>query len=187
MLNPQAENVATPIRENRQRQIDGLAAHDRLIANLHAERIEEHDRIQRLEQAALPGGDLRHDRIGDRADQIRHTSTAYISCQERLNLSHRQAPGVEPDDLVVEPREAPLVFPDELRLEGAFPITRHLDVHRAVISEHGPLADADEGVTLVKRASGGRTRLRRYVRSPEGRANAKRIDNRRSNPNRGND
>ena len=54
--------------------------------------------------------------------------------EERLNLTHRQPAAVERDDLVVEAREASLVFANQLRLERALTIPRHLDRHRPVSS-----------------------------------------------------
>ena len=57
--------------EDGQRQINGPAPDQPFVANLHPQRVEEHHRIEWLERPALPRRDLRHDRIGDRTDQVR--------------------------------------------------------------------------------------------------------------------
>ena len=50
LLDPQTEDVAVPIGQHRQRQIDRFAAHDAFVAHLDAERIEEDDRIDAIER-----------------------------------------------------------------------------------------------------------------------------------------
>ena len=49
------EDVARAVGQHAERQVDRLAAHHRFVANLDAQRVEEHDRIHRLERARLPG------------------------------------------------------------------------------------------------------------------------------------
>jgi hypothetical protein len=127
LLDPDAQDVAGPVRQYRQGQRDGFAPHHGLIADLDAEGIEEDHRIQRLERPALPRRHFRNHGIGDRADQIRRDVHGIHLFQERLNLADRQAARRQRDDLVVEAREAPLVFPDQLWLERALAIARHLD------------------------------------------------------------
>jgi hypothetical protein len=60
------------------------------------------------------------------------TSTACRS-GERLSLAHRESARIERHDLVVEAREAPLVFADEPRVETAVPVARHRERQGAVI------------------------------------------------------
>jgi hypothetical protein len=54
----------------------------------------------------LPSRHFRDDILGDGADQIRETSIARLY-QEGLNLTDRQAAGMEPDDFVINAPEAP--------------------------------------------------------------------------------
>jgi hypothetical protein len=86
------------------------------VADLHAQGDEEDHGIDALERTRLPRRDLG---------------------EKRLNLAHRQAARIERNDLVVEAGEAALVFANELRLERALAIARHLDWHRAVVGQHG--------------------------------------------------
>ncbi len=57
--------------------------------------------------------------------------------EEGLNLAHRQAPRVEGEDLVVKAREPARVLGNELRLERARAIARHLEIQRPVVGEDG--------------------------------------------------
>jgi hypothetical protein len=50
--------------------------------------------------------------------------------------------------LVVEPREAPLVFANELGSKRPLAIAWHLDRHRTVIGEHRAAAEAAELIAL---------------------------------------
>ena len=47
LLDPNPQDVARAVRQHRQGEIHGFAAHHGLIANLHAERVEEDDGIER--------------------------------------------------------------------------------------------------------------------------------------------
>lgn len=135
LLDPNAQDVATPIGQHGERQID-LDPHRGLVTNLHAERIEEHDGIQRLERSALPGGHFGDHRIGDRAGQIGRDVDGIRLAKEGLDFPDGQAAGVQRDDLLVEPREPALVLADQLRLKGAVAITRHVDRDRSVVRQH---------------------------------------------------
>ena len=63
------------------------------------------------------------------------TSTAYIFCEEGLDLAHRHATRVERENLVVEASEPTLVLGNQLRLERALAIARHVDRQRAVVRQ----------------------------------------------------
>ena len=79
LLDPDAQDVPGPVRQDREREIHRLAPDGRLLANLDAQGIEEDHRIHRLERPLLPRRGLRDDRIGDRLIRSGDTSTAYIS------------------------------------------------------------------------------------------------------------
>ena len=137
LLDPDPEDVARAVRQDGQGQIHGLAADDRFIADLHAQGVKEHYRIHGLERARLPRGDLRDHGVGDGANQIRRDLDAVHLDEKRLDLAHRQPARIERHHLVVEAREAPLVFADQPRLETAVPVARHGEGQRAVIGEDG--------------------------------------------------
>jgi hypothetical protein len=148
LLDPDPEDVARPIGQHRERQVNRLASDDGFITNLDAERVEEHDRIHGLERARLPGGDLGHDRVRHRADQIGRDVDAVHVREKRLNLAHREPARIERDDLVIEAREASLMFADQPRLETAVPVARHGERQRAVIRQDG-LAAAPIAMIVV--------------------------------------
>jgi transposase len=55
--------------------------------------------------------------------------------QMSLDLPHAHAAAVHRDDLVVKPGKAPLIFGDQLRVEGRPPITGHLDLDLAGVGQ----------------------------------------------------
>lgn len=42
--------------------------HDRVLADLDSQRVEEDHRVHRLERSGLPGADVGHDAVGDATD-----------------------------------------------------------------------------------------------------------------------
>ena len=66
-----------------------------------------------------------------------------------LGLADTHAAAVHRDDLVVEPREAPLMFGDQLRIKGRPPIARHLDLDVAGVGQHRLLAIAVAAVPIA--------------------------------------
>jgi hypothetical protein len=156
VLDPQSQDVARAVGQHAQGQVDRLVAHHRLFADLHAQRVEEDHRVHRLQRARLPGPDLGHHRVGDRADELRADLGAVLLGEETLDLAHRHAARVHGHDLVVEAGEAALVLGDQDRLERALPVARHLDTQRPILGQHGLAAGA---VAMVARVIGlGRTR-----------------------------
>src|SRR5581483_7814226 len=67
----------------------------------------------------------------------------------RLNLCACQAAGVEREDLLVKAVEAGLPLFDQLRLELAVAVTRHLDVEPAALAAEGL------GIRAVAGGAGG--------------------------------
>src|SRR6185437_16998655 len=108
-----------------------------LIAHLHSQRIEEHDRVERIQRSSLPAVDILEYRIGDRGDQLRGGLDPVELAQVPLDVPYAHAAGVHGDDLVVESGATPLVFGDQLRLKGATTIPRDLQVHLAGIGDDG--------------------------------------------------
>ena len=82
LLDPDPEDVAGPIGQHRQRQIDGFAADGRFVANLDPQRIEEHDGIQAARAGRLATRSPRR-RSPSVTVLIRsgETSMAYISAR----------------------------------------------------------------------------------------------------------
>ena len=70
LLDPQAQDLLAAVGLDPQRQVDRLVADRALVADLHPERVEEHQGIDRLERPVLPLGDFVQDGVGDGADQV---------------------------------------------------------------------------------------------------------------------
>jgi hypothetical protein len=81
----------------------------------------------RLQRPGLPGGDLVQHGIRDRADQVGRNLDAVQLQHMPGDLAGAEAAGIERHDLLVEAGEAALVFGDQLRVEAALPIARHLE------------------------------------------------------------
>ena len=137
VLDPQPQDVAAAVGQNPQRQINCLVAHNGFFSNLDSQRVKEDHRIHRFERPVLPGADLGHDGVGDRADELRAHFRAVLLGQKPLNLSYRHAARIHRDDLVIKAGEAPLVLGDEQGLKAAVSVARNLQAHRAVLGHYG--------------------------------------------------
>src|SRR5574343_567125 len=128
----------------------GLVTHHGILLDLDPQGVEEDHRVHRLQGTRLPGGDLGHHGLGHAADELGRDLGAIGFEQKALDLAHRHAARVQGDDVLVETREAPLVFGNQQRLEAAVTVTRHLDAQRASACEHrlGALAVALVGPRL---------------------------------------
>lgn len=71
----------------------------------------------------------------------------------RADLPGREAFGIQRQHDLVDPRQAPLPLTDDLRLERARPVPRHIDLHRAVAVGHDRLRPS--AVTDVARPDTG--------------------------------
>ena len=82
-----AEDVAAAIRQHGEREIDSLAADRRLVADLDADRVDENDRIDRVQWARLPcrqpGGATRtaHRPHGARLPVLRNGARLVLSAE----------------------------------------------------------------------------------------------------------
>ncbi len=70
LLDPQPQHLLGAVRADAKGNIDGFIPNGALVADLDPERVEEHQRVQRLERAVLPFGHFIEDGVGDRADQV---------------------------------------------------------------------------------------------------------------------
>ena len=70
LLEPKAEHLLGAIGADAQRNVDRLVAHDPLVTDLDPDRIEEDQRVNRVERPLLPGGDLIEHGVRHRADQV---------------------------------------------------------------------------------------------------------------------
>jgi hypothetical protein len=132
------------------------------VADLHARRVEDDDRIHPLDRAGLPFPDLvehglvrRENDSPDRfpfrltpADQVRRDLQPVDLLKMCLDIPHAEAMGVEADDLVIDAVDAGLALPDQLGLEAAVAIAGHGERQFAVLALRplGPRAIAPVGL-----------------------------------------
>lgn len=127
LFDPHAENFLAAIAAHAQRNVDRLRADQALVANLHPDRVEEHQRIGGIERALLPGRDFLEHGVGDGRDQVRRDVNAVEFAQMPRDLPRAHAACIHRYDLVVEARKATLVLRNQLRIEAALPVARHLN------------------------------------------------------------
>ena len=125
-----------PARVHADREVHGLVAHQPFVADLHAQRVEEHDRVGRLERPGLPGGDLVDHLVGDGGDEVRGDLDAVELAHVALDVARAHAAGVQRDDLVVETGKAPPVLRDQRGVESAVPVARDRQLQRPFRRQH---------------------------------------------------
>src|SRR4029078_1494904 len=67
----------------------------------------------------------------------------------RADLTMRQSLGRQRDHQIVEPGQPPLALLDQLRIEAALAVTRHLDGYRTCLRQDGFAALAVTGIAAV--------------------------------------
>jgi site-specific DNA recombinase len=102
LLDPQPQDLLAAVGANAEGKVDRLVADRALVADLHPQRIEEHQGIDCLERPVLPLGDLVQDGVGHRADQVGRDVDAVEFRQMPLDLADRHTPRVHRHDLVVK-------------------------------------------------------------------------------------
>ena len=135
LLDPEPEDLLLAVRVEGERDVDGLVLDQPLVADLDAQGVEKHHRVDRIERPVLPFPHLVQNRVGDPADQVGRDLGAVELGDVALDLANRHAAPVEAQDLVVEAAEPPLALRDQLRLEAAGPVARDLDVDLAVLGQ----------------------------------------------------
>ena len=123
LFDPEPQHVLPAVAIHPDRQIHGVVPHHALVANLHAHRVQNHDRIHPLERPRLPRRGFRDHLIGDCTDHVRRDRDLIQPFQMPLDLAHRQAARVEREHRGIKLRQAPHALRHQLRREtsGAYP------------------------------------------------------------------
>jgi hypothetical protein len=102
-LKPHAQHVSRTIHSHAEREIARPTLDAAAIADLEHQRIKEDDRIDVLQRSLLPRPGIIHDRVSDPTDQIPADLDTVDLGDVRLDIPRRQTPGVQSEDLVVNP------------------------------------------------------------------------------------
>jgi site-specific DNA recombinase len=94
LLDPEPEDLLGAVRPHPECHMHGLVANHALVADLHPQGIEKHQRIDCIERPVLPARHLIQHRVRHRADQIRRDVKAVELAQMALDLAHAHAAGV---------------------------------------------------------------------------------------------
>jgi hypothetical protein len=136
LLYPQAQNLFLAISARAKGNMDRLVADNAFVADIHPQRVKEHQRIGRIKRPLLPCRHLVKHRIGHRADQVGRHLHALELAQTPANLARAHASGMHGDDLVIKAGKTPLIFADQLRIKARLAVARHLDAQPARIRQH---------------------------------------------------
>ncbi len=133
---PQAQKLLLALHVHAQGQVDRAVAHLTVLAALDHDRVQIHDRVDRVQRPRLPGFHVVQHRVGHRGDQRRRHLHLVQLVEVLLDLPGGHAPRVQTDDPIVESVETLLAFADDLRLELALAVPRHLQLHLAALAGH---------------------------------------------------
>jgi len=151
LCDPEAQDVLRATCGDSERQIHRLVMHEALIANLHAERIEGHPDLHRLQRPLLPRLHFLQHIVGDVGDQIRQHWDGVIFLQVRLQLAHTEPARVEREHFLIKLRESPHALWHEQLGEAAVAITRNFAALGAYRFRRRPVARAGNLVLVRSR------------------------------------
>jgi hypothetical protein len=106
------------------------------IADLDPDRVEENQRVKRLQRPVLPFVPLLQDGVGDGADRIRRNIEPIELTPVPLDLAGAHPTGVHCTDLLIDARKAPLILGDQRRIEGRQPVAGDLEGDLAGVGQH---------------------------------------------------
>ena len=106
------------------------------VADFHPQRVEEHQRIARLQRTVLPFADRLQNRVGHRRDQIGRNIEPIDLKQVALNFSNRHPARVHRHDLLVEAWKPALVSGDQLGIKRALAVARDTDIELRRLGDH---------------------------------------------------
>jgi len=132
---PDPQDLARPICQQAQDEVDRPVPSRRAVAHRRLRRTGKHRRVDWVERAAVLSGDLHWHPGGDGVHDLRGNLRAMLLGEKPLNFMHRYAAGVYGDDHVIEAREAPLVLGYQQRLEAALTAFGDVDAQWAVFGQ----------------------------------------------------
>jgi hypothetical protein len=91
LFEPEAEDLLRAVGADAECDVHRLVADQPLVADLHPQRVEEHQGVDRLQRAGLPRGDLVQHGIRDRTDQVRRDLQAIEVKQMARDLPRAHA------------------------------------------------------------------------------------------------
>ena len=118
------ERFAVAVDADADGQIAGASADRAVLGHLHVQRVEVDDRIDALQRARAPRGDVLQDRVGDAADRVAADLDAVQPLQVRGDVAHRHAAGVEVKHALVQARQPRLALGDQLGIKRALAVAR---------------------------------------------------------------
>src|SRR5680860_1711479 len=106
--------------------VRGLVPHRVRVLDLHHQRVEVDDRIERVQRPGLPLLELLGDRLGDVGDRLVGQVGAQRPSQVVTDVAHRHPARIQRDDHLVQAAEPALTLGHQMRLEGRRPVPRNV-------------------------------------------------------------
>jgi hypothetical protein len=149
LLDPYPEDFLGAIRQDAERDVNRLVAHEALIPDLDPDRVEEHQRVAGIERPTLPFADRLQYGVGHSRDQVRRYVETVKLLQVPADLAYAHPACIHRDDLRIEVREAALIPGDQLGIECARTVIqrhpRRTGQHRLSRRAVATIASADLG------------------------------------------
>ncbi len=155
VTDPQPQDVPLPVHRDAQGDVDRPIG-DTAIADLHLDRVDENDRVHRIQRPRLPGPKALQHPVGDHRDGLPGDLGAVDLGQVRLHLPGGQALGDQRHHQVLHPAKAPLALAHDLGLEAGVTVTGHLEFHGADLGQDrlGAVAVARVAAVAPRRVAG---------------------------------
>ena len=151
LLEPHAQHITVAVQRDAEGEVERAALHAAAVADLEHHAVEEHDWVDVLQRPLAPVANVVHHAVGHAADEVAADLHTVDLLEVRGYVARRQSPGVEREDLVVEPLKAALAFADDLRLKAAVTVAGRVDLDLPVLGDQRLRCRA---VARVPRAAG---------------------------------
>jgi hypothetical protein len=146
-LDPDPQHVLDAVGVDPDRDVGGLVPDGVVVADLHHQRIQVQNRIDRLQRPGLPRLDLLGDRVGDVGDRFVRQLGAQRALQMGLDVADRHPARVEADDHVAQTADPALALRHQLRIEGSVAVPRGGQVEVPDLGAQPLIGDPVPGVT----------------------------------------
>ncbi len=124
---PQPKHVALAVHVDPDGHVHG-PVRDLRVTDFHDDGIDQHDRVHLVEGPVLPGGHLFDDGVGDPADRVAADLGPVDLDQMSLDLTGRQALGIQRQHVGVEAVEPPDMLRNGDRFERRVAVPRDLEL-----------------------------------------------------------
>ena len=128
-VDPQAQDIFVAVFVITQNDIDSLLVDGSFGPHENVNAVYEQERVEWLQRPVLPFMDFIQDAVRDMGDLLMGDGKAIDILNSSGNIPLAHATSVHGQDFSFKGSDIPLMFLNDLRFKGAFPIARNLDGH----------------------------------------------------------